>query len=111
MLDVFETAARYQMYHALGLLVVAWTAARWPVTAMAGTRLCFNPAFTHILPGERGSVLKPIVLTLAAALAAQAAHAAEPARALQCGHLFDSRSGKLLDAHTVVVRDGKIKLQ
>ena len=53
-------------------------------------------------------MLKPIVLTLAAALAAQTAHAAEPARALQCGNLFDSRSGKLLDAHTVVVRDGKV---
>ncbi len=53
-------------------------------------------------------MLKPIVLTLTAVLAAQAAHAAEPARALQCGNLFDSRSGKLLDAHTVVVRDGKV---
>ena len=29
-LDVFETAARYQMYHALALLVVAWAADRWP---------------------------------------------------------------------------------
>ena len=27
---VFETAARYQMYHALGLVAVAWAAARWP---------------------------------------------------------------------------------
>lgn len=30
LLEVFETAARYQMYHALGLLAVAWAAARWP---------------------------------------------------------------------------------
>src|SRR5690242_9217645 len=30
MLAVFETAARYQMYHALGLLAVAWATARWP---------------------------------------------------------------------------------
>lgn len=29
-LAVFDTAARYQMYHALGLLAVAWAAARWP---------------------------------------------------------------------------------
>ena len=29
-LAVFETAARYQMYHALGLLAVAWAGARWP---------------------------------------------------------------------------------
>uniref|UniRef100_UPI0036D9A427 metal-dependent hydrolase family protein n=1 Tax=Lysobacter cavernae TaxID=1685901 RepID=UPI0036D9A427 len=52
--------------------------------------------------------MKPIVLTLAVALSAHAAHAAEPAKALQCGQLFDARSGKLLDAHTVVVRDGKV---
>lgn len=29
-LSVFETAARYQMYHALGLLAVAWAVSRWP---------------------------------------------------------------------------------
>ena len=28
--------------------------------------------------------------------------------ALHCGRLFDSRSGKLLGAHTVVVRNGKV---
>ena len=28
-LAIFETAARYQMYHALGLLAVAWAANRW----------------------------------------------------------------------------------
>ena len=30
LLAVFETAARYQMYHALALLAVGWAAARWP---------------------------------------------------------------------------------
>lgn len=30
MLEVFETAARYQMYHALALFAVAWAASRWP---------------------------------------------------------------------------------
>ena len=30
MLGVFETAARYQMYHALALIAVAWAATRWP---------------------------------------------------------------------------------
>lgn len=30
MLGVFETAARYQMYHALALMAVAWAATRWP---------------------------------------------------------------------------------
>jgi uncharacterized membrane protein YgdD (TMEM256/DUF423 family) len=29
-LATFETAARYQMYHALGLFAVAWAVARWP---------------------------------------------------------------------------------
>ena len=30
LLVVFETAARYQMYHALALLAVGWAATRWP---------------------------------------------------------------------------------
>jgi uncharacterized membrane protein YgdD (TMEM256/DUF423 family) len=30
LLAVFETGARYQMYHALALLAVAWALARWP---------------------------------------------------------------------------------
>jgi uncharacterized membrane protein YgdD (TMEM256/DUF423 family) len=30
MLEVFETGARYQMYHALALLAVAWVVSRWP---------------------------------------------------------------------------------
>jgi len=29
-LATFETAARYQMYHALALLAVAWIMSRWP---------------------------------------------------------------------------------
>ena len=29
-LAVFETAARYQMYHALALLGAAWVVSRWP---------------------------------------------------------------------------------
>lgn len=29
-LEVFETGVRYQMYHALGLFVVAWLATRFP---------------------------------------------------------------------------------
>ncbi len=36
LLAVFETAARYQMYHALALLAVAWAAGRWPHTALIG---------------------------------------------------------------------------
>ena len=30
MLDTFETGVRYQMYHGLGLLAVAWAINRWP---------------------------------------------------------------------------------
>jgi uncharacterized membrane protein YgdD (TMEM256/DUF423 family) len=30
-LAVFETGVRYQMYHAVALLAVAWAATRWPV--------------------------------------------------------------------------------
>jgi uncharacterized membrane protein YgdD (TMEM256/DUF423 family) len=30
LLAVFETGARYQMYHALGLFVAAWAVTRWP---------------------------------------------------------------------------------
>ena len=30
MLAVFETGVRYQMYHALGLLALAWAISRWP---------------------------------------------------------------------------------
>jgi uncharacterized membrane protein YgdD (TMEM256/DUF423 family) len=38
LLAVFETGARYQMYHALGLLAVAWIASRSPspLAAWAG---------------------------------------------------------------------------
>ena len=32
-LAIFETAARYQMYHALALLAAAWVANRWPGSA------------------------------------------------------------------------------
>jgi uncharacterized membrane protein YgdD (TMEM256/DUF423 family) len=30
MLGIFETGVRYQMYHALALLGVAWACTRWP---------------------------------------------------------------------------------
>jgi uncharacterized membrane protein YgdD (TMEM256/DUF423 family) len=34
MLANFETGVRYQMYHALALLAVAWVIDRWPVTSL-----------------------------------------------------------------------------
>lgn len=36
LLEVFETAVRYQMYHALALVAVAWVASRTPVGATGG---------------------------------------------------------------------------
>jgi uncharacterized membrane protein YgdD (TMEM256/DUF423 family) len=34
MLAVFETGARYQMYHSIALLAVAWAGTRWPGPAI-----------------------------------------------------------------------------
>jgi uncharacterized membrane protein YgdD (TMEM256/DUF423 family) len=61
-LAIFETAARYQMYHALGLLAVAWAAGRWPgqlpVWAgwlfVAGTVLFSGSLYALALTGIRG---------------------------------------------------------
>jgi uncharacterized membrane protein YgdD (TMEM256/DUF423 family) len=38
LLATFETGARYQMYHALALLLAAWATTRWPgpLTSAAG---------------------------------------------------------------------------
>ena len=60
-LAVFETAARYQMYHALGLLAVAWAITRWPgplpVWAgwlfVAGTALFSGSLYILALTGIR----------------------------------------------------------
>lgn len=62
LLAVFETAARYQMYHALGLLAVAWATTRWPgalaVSAgwlfMVGTLLFSGSLYALALTGIRG---------------------------------------------------------
>jgi uncharacterized membrane protein YgdD (TMEM256/DUF423 family) len=41
LLAVFETGARYQIYHALALLAVAWAIARWPGRAAVASGWCF----------------------------------------------------------------------
>ena len=41
MLAVFETGARYQMYHALALLAAAWAFSRWPGTLALWAGICF----------------------------------------------------------------------
>ena len=61
MLAVFETGARYQMYHALGLLAVAWAVARWPGSTagvagwlfVAGTILFSGSLYLLALTGTR----------------------------------------------------------
>jgi uncharacterized membrane protein YgdD (TMEM256/DUF423 family) len=41
MLAVFETGVRYQMYHALALLMLGWATVRWPGSALSGAGWCF----------------------------------------------------------------------
>jgi len=41
LMSVFETGARYQMYHALALLLVAWGTARWSNGAIELAGWCF----------------------------------------------------------------------
>lgn len=61
MLDVFEVGARYQMYHALGLLAAAWAVDRWPGPAAttagwlfaAGTALFSGSLYALSLTGVR----------------------------------------------------------
>jgi uncharacterized membrane protein YgdD (TMEM256/DUF423 family) len=61
LLAVFETAARYQMYHALGVLAVAWAVTQWPTTLvrlaawlfLAGTVLFSGSLYALALTGAR----------------------------------------------------------
>jgi len=62
MLVVFETGARYQMYHAIALLAVGWAAARWTspwvnaagVLFVAGIVLFSGSLYLLALTGARG---------------------------------------------------------
>ena len=61
LLAAFETGARYQMYHALALLAVAWAHARWPGGAVsvagwlfvAGTVVFSGSLYLLALTGQR----------------------------------------------------------
>jgi uncharacterized membrane protein YgdD (TMEM256/DUF423 family) len=61
LLAVFETGARYQMYHALALIAVAWAVTRWPGTPiraagwlfLAGTLLFSGSLYLLALTGAR----------------------------------------------------------
>jgi uncharacterized membrane protein YgdD (TMEM256/DUF423 family) len=62
LLAVFDTAARYQLAHALALLAVAWACAQWPSAALrwagacflAGTVLFSGSLYLLALTGVRG---------------------------------------------------------
>lgn len=41
LLAVFETGARYQIYHALALLAVAWAVNHWPGRTTVASGWCF----------------------------------------------------------------------
>jgi uncharacterized membrane protein YgdD (TMEM256/DUF423 family) len=61
MLAVWETASRYQMYHAFGLIVTSWMASRWPSGAanaagwlfVAGTVIFSGSLYVMTLTGIR----------------------------------------------------------
>jgi uncharacterized membrane protein YgdD (TMEM256/DUF423 family) len=60
-LEIFETAVRYQLIHALALLGVAWAWTRWPGTAtvaagwlfVAGVVVFSGSLYTLVLTGAR----------------------------------------------------------
>jgi uncharacterized membrane protein YgdD (TMEM256/DUF423 family) len=60
-LAIFETAARYQMYHALAMLAAAWAVGRWPgLPAQAagwlflgGTLVFSGSLYLLVLTGQR----------------------------------------------------------
>ena len=62
LLAAFETGVRYQMFHALGLLAVAWACTRWPGALVqasgwlfvAGTVLFSGSLYALALSGVRG---------------------------------------------------------
>jgi len=62
LLAVFETAVRYQMYHALALLFVAWAATHWPLAPVraagwlfvVGTVVFSGSLYLLALTGVRG---------------------------------------------------------
>jgi uncharacterized membrane protein YgdD (TMEM256/DUF423 family) len=61
LLAVFETGARYQMYHAFALLAAAWAATRWPGRRVraagwlfaVGTLLFSGSLYLLVLTGVR----------------------------------------------------------
>jgi len=61
LLGTFETGVRYQMYHALGLLALAWAISRWPDRRLmpaawllfGGTAVFSGSLYLLVLSGTR----------------------------------------------------------
>ena len=61
MVAIFDTGARYQMYHALALVAAAWAASRWPGPAttwagwlfVAGTVVFSGSLYALVLTGVK----------------------------------------------------------
>jgi len=61
MLVVFETAVRYHMIHALGLLAIGWAATRWPggtvhaagIAMLVGILVFSGSLYVMVLTGAR----------------------------------------------------------
>ena len=49
MLDIFEVGVRYQMYHAFGLIAVAWATTRWPEANLNAAGWCFISGSLYLL--------------------------------------------------------------
>ncbi len=69
LLNAFEVGVRYQMYHALALIVVAWAVTRWPNANaavagwlfVAGTTLFSGSLYAMSLSGVRSfGVITPV---------------------------------------------------
>ena len=41
MLDIFEVAVRYQVYHGIGLIIVAWAISQWQNSFTTAAGWCF----------------------------------------------------------------------
>jgi uncharacterized membrane protein YgdD (TMEM256/DUF423 family) len=60
-MQIFETGVRYQVYHALGLLAVAWASTRWPAGTVttagwlmvAGILVFSGSLYALVLTGHR----------------------------------------------------------
>jgi uncharacterized membrane protein YgdD (TMEM256/DUF423 family) len=60
-MQIFETGVRYQVYHALGLVAVAWASTRWPAASttaagwllVAGILVFSGSLYALVLTGHR----------------------------------------------------------